>query len=42
MCAGCLVQDECLTFALESDEEFGVWDGRTPNERQRLRNRLVA
>lgn len=37
VCAQCPVQAECLDFALEHNETFGVWGGLTEKERRRLR-----
>jgi len=36
VCAGCLVRDECLAFALEHRIEHGVWGGTVPDERRVL------
>lgn len=36
MCKACPVRVECLTFALENRERFGVFGGLTVKERQRL------
>lgn len=36
VCKGCDVATECLTYALDNDEEYGVWGGTTPTERHRL------
>ena len=36
VCAVCPVRSQCLEFALENDERFGVWGGTTPNERRAL------
>lgn len=36
ICAECPVRDECLQWALDGDEHFGVWGGTTPRERRRL------
>ena len=36
VCARCPVRNECLAFALEHDERFGMWGGLTPRERRRL------
>jgi len=38
VCAGCVVRAECLTYALETEQPFGVWGGLTAIERRRLRN----
>ncbi|AKK10515.1 WhiB family transcriptional regulator [Corynebacterium uterequi] len=37
ICQACAVRDECLEFALEHDQRFGVWGGLTDRERRRLR-----
>jgi WhiB family redox-sensing transcriptional regulator len=36
VCSGCDVRDECLGFAVETRERFGVWGGTTERERKRL------
>lgn len=35
----CPVQAECLKYALAADEEFGIWGGLDPRERQNLKRR---
>jgi WhiB family redox-sensing transcriptional regulator len=37
VCAGCSVQAECLQYALDNDERFGIWGGLSERERRRLR-----
>ena len=37
VCATCPVRDDCLRFALETNQEDGVWGGRDEIERRRLR-----
>lgn len=37
VCVGCPVKTECLGYALEGDERFGVWGGLSERERHRLR-----
>ena len=37
VCALCPVQDQCLTHALEVNERFGIWGGRSQKERIGLR-----
>jgi WhiB family redox-sensing transcriptional regulator len=37
VCTGCEVRAECLEFALENDERFGIWGGLSERERRRLR-----
>ena len=33
LCSGCPFKDPCLTIARNNREEFGVWGGKTPQER---------
>lgn len=45
ICAGCPVREECLDYALEHDEAFGVWGGLSARERRdiaRSRRREAA
>ncbi|MCB4207968.1 WhiB family transcriptional regulator [Arthrobacter sp. UM1] len=37
VCAACAVRDECLEYALENDERFGIWGGLSERERRRVR-----
>ncbi len=37
VCRGCVVQGDCLEFALENGEKFGIWGGMSERERRRLR-----
>jgi WhiB family redox-sensing transcriptional regulator len=37
VCARCPVRGECLAYALENDERFGVWGGLSEGERRLLR-----
>lgn len=39
ICAVCPVQAECLEYALQHREQFGVWGGTTERERRRMRPR---
>lgn len=39
LCRTCAARRECLAFAVDSNEEFGIWGGATPVERQRLAHR---
>ena len=40
ICQACGVRDECLEYALEHDERFGIWGGLSERERRRLKKRL--
>ncbi len=37
VCRGCVVREECLEYALENSEKFGIWGGMSERERRRLR-----
>jgi WhiB family transcriptional regulator, redox-sensing transcriptional regulator len=37
VCALCTVRAECLEYAIENDERFGIWGGTSENERRQLR-----
>ena len=41
ICASCTVREDCLEFALEHDERFGIWGGLSERERRKLRRRAV-
>jgi len=41
VCRGCEVRAECLEYALEHDERFGIWGGLSERERRRLRRQAV-
>ena len=40
VCAGCEVRGQCLAYAMEADEEHGVWGGLNRAERVRLREAM--
>lgn len=42
VCAGCLVRDECLDFALADPTIVGVWAGTTALERKKMRREPQA
>ena len=41
VCTGCEVRSECLEYALEHDERFGIWGGLSERERRKLKRRVV-
>lgn len=42
VCHSCPVREECLAFALETQEIFGVWGGTNEVERRRLSRRRAG
>lgn len=36
ICAGCPVRRPCLSYALATSQEFGIWGGRDESERRLL------
>ncbi|MFV0435573.1 MAG: WhiB family transcriptional regulator [Leucobacter sp.] len=41
ICESCEVRAECLEYALENDERFGIWGGLSERERRRLRREAI-
>ena len=41
VCVGCEVRQECLEYALEHDDRFGIWGGLSERERRKLKKRAV-
>lgn len=37
VCRSCEVRAECLDYALENDERFGIWGGLSERERRRIK-----
>lgn len=37
VCRSCEVRAECLEYALEHDERFGIWGGLSERERRRIK-----
>ena len=37
VCRACEVRAECLEYALEHDERFGIWGGLSERERRRIK-----
>lgn len=42
VCVGCLARDDCLDFAIFTNQDSGVWGGTTEEERRAIRRRLRA
>ncbi len=41
VCRGCVVQEDCLEFAIANGEKFGIWGGMSERERRRVRRARV-
>ena len=41
VCRSCDVRAECLEYALENDERFGIWGGMSERERRRLKREAM-
>ena len=41
VCLTCDVRNECLEYALQNDERFGIWGGLSERERRKLKKRAV-
>lgn len=41
ICATCPVADECLSWALETNQSEGIWGGHSAKERRKLRRRWL-
>ena len=37
VCAACEVKPECLAYALETDQRFGIWGGTSEKERRAIK-----
>jgi len=41
ICGRCDVQADCLDYALDHDEKFGIWGGLSAPERRQLKRRVA-
>jgi WhiB family redox-sensing transcriptional regulator len=41
VCRSCEVRAECLEYALENDERFGIWGGLSERERRRVKREVI-
>ena len=41
-CRQCDVREECLQYAIDSNQEYGIWGGLTEEERRYMRRELTA
>ena len=42
VCNSCIHKGECLAWAVVNSEQFGIWGGTSPKERQHIRSKKVA
>ena len=42
VCANCAVQQACLDYALDTNQDSGIWGGLTEEERRAIRRERVA
>ena len=42
ICTACTVRDECLEFALATNQDAGIWGGTSEEERRVIRRRIAA
>lgn len=42
VCASCVVSDECISYAIETNQVSGIWGGLTEDERRPVRRRWLA
>ncbi len=42
ICGACEVTEECLSYALESNQVSGIWGGTTEKQRRSLRRKWLA
>ena len=42
VCNECTVRGKCLDFALETNQDWGIWGGKSEDERREIRRRRAA
>lgn len=42
ICMTCAVNEDCLEYALETNQRAGIWGGTTEDERRSLRRKWLA
>ncbi len=42
VCGECVCKDDCLEFALATNQDSGIWGGTSEEERRKLRRAYVA
>lgn len=38
-CKRCPVTEDCLKYAIDNGDEWGIWGGKTPYQRENIRRR---
>ena len=41
-CLACEVRDECLEYAIENGEQYGMWGGKSEHERRKIKRQRKA
>jgi len=42
VCEECAVKQDCLEFALETNQDCGIWGGTSEDERRQIRRDIAA
>ena len=42
VCCECQVQSQCLDFAIETNQDCGIWGGTSEDERRQIRRQMAA
>lgn len=42
VCMACEVRTECLEYALDNDERYGIWGGKSERERRKIKHERRA
>ena len=42
VCCDCPVKDDCLDFAMETNQDTGIWGGTSEEERRQMRREATA
>ena len=42
VCRECCVKKECLDFAIETNQDCGIWGGTSEDERRQIRRQMAA
>jgi WhiB family redox-sensing transcriptional regulator len=41
ICDSCIVRQQCLHWAIETNQDIGVWGGLSEDERKKARRELI-